>query len=147
MTDPITLMESLNLRWPGLFDVWSAMNGHDVPGIGYQEIMDIQVRMVEDEAFAKDVEAVAMTVASMFKSGDSAHKNWLKENGFIDKRLMEMKKQLDVYESTLTSPIASRADVDRAVQGLREIHAAAKAFGDRANSGHVSAAATSDEPA
>ncbi|MDG1484271.1 MAG: hypothetical protein P8R54_32060 [Myxococcota bacterium] len=147
MTDPIVQLEALGLRWPGLFDVWSSMNGHDVPGIGYQELMDVNVRMMEDEAFARDAEAAAAIVASMLKSSDPVHRHWLKENGFIDKRLMEMQEQLEVYESTLTSSIASRADVDRAVQGLQEIHDATKAFGDRAKSGHVSAAATSDEPA
>ena len=45
--DPIEQLEALDERWPNLFEVWKAMNGHDVPGIGYEGLMAVNMKMME----------------------------------------------------------------------------------------------------
>ena len=139
--DPIETLKALDTRWPGLFDVWRSMNGHGDLKNGYQKIMEMQTRMLEDPEFSQGVEAVAKAVAQMLERADPDHAKWLEENGFIDQRLMEMKAQIMQFESVLNSVDSSREEVEAAVLGLREIHAATQKFAVAKEAGLVRAAA------
>lgn len=141
--DPIAALESLNSRWPGLFDVWRAMNGHGRLEDGYQKIMDVETKMVQDPEFAKGVEAVAKAVAQMLAHSEDnpGYAEWLETNGFIDKRLIEMKSKILQFESVLNSVDSSKEEIQEAVLGLREIHSASQKFAVAREAGLVRAAA------
>jgi len=140
INDPIETLKALDARWPGLFDVWRAMNNHGELKDGYQKIMEIQARMTEDPEFSQGVEAVAKAVAQMLERADPDHAKWLEENGFIDRRLIEMKAQIMQFESVLSSVDSSREEIEAAVRGLRGIHAATQKFAVEKEAGLVRAA-------
>ena len=143
--DPIADLEALDRRWPGLFDVWRAMNGHGELADGYGKVMEVEVRMAEDPEFAQGVESVAKAVAQMLAQDDPTYAEWLEKNGFIHKGLIDMKAKVLECESVLNSVDSSREEIERAVMGLKEVRAASQKFAIAGEAGLVRAAAMINE--
>ena len=59
--DPIADLEALDRRWPGLFDVWRAMNGHGELADGYgfihKGLIDMKARVLECESVLNSVDS------------------------------------------------------------------------------------------
>jgi hypothetical protein len=139
--DLIADLESLDRRWPGLFDVWRAMNGHGELADGYGRVMEVEIRMVEDPEFAQGVEAVAKAVAQMLAQDDPTYAEWLGRNGFIHKGLIDMKAKIIECESILKSVDSSREEIEKAVMGLKEVRAASQKYAVAREAGLVRGAA------
>ena len=121
MDDPIRFLEELNARRPEVFKALRAANGYDVPGIGYQELMDLQVESVEDTEFAETLGLASEAITRMMNESSPHFRAWLEEHGLISKRLLDMGKRLDELVELLEDGAPTPEEVKGAVAELRGI--------------------------
>ena len=121
MDDPIRFLEELNARRPEVLKALRAANGYDVPGIGYQELMDLQVESVEDTEFAETLGLASEAITRMMNESSPHFRAWLEEHGVIPKHLLDMRKRIEelvaLHEDGDTKP----EDLKGAVAELRGI--------------------------
>lgn len=102
MRSEIKVLESLNDRWPGLFDMIKAQNGYKVENFSYQDLMRINQMMINDEEGMEAFVRVMMSLQQDRKF-DPEISRWFEDNGFVEKRIVDLKHKLESLSEQIMS--------------------------------------------
>ena len=102
MRDEIKVLEALNEKWPGFFDMIRAQNGYKVENFSYQDLMRINQMMINDEE-GMETFVRAMMSLQQDRELDPGISRWFEDNGFVEKRIVDLKRKLEGLSSQIVS--------------------------------------------
>ena len=106
-------LEKLDKRWPGFFNMMRFFNGHEVPGFGESDLLDLQEKILKDQEGLTDLVRAFMFLmqAESYETSNPEIANWLKSNGFVDKRVINLMTEEQNIHAQLANE--SMSDTDR----------------------------------
>ncbi len=93
MSDAIKGLIELNARWPGFFEFIRAANDYET-SLTKEQVAEVNAKIYSD---IKGVEIFARSMMLLTSPGGATQqeKDWLRDNGFIHKKMVAHQQRLD----------------------------------------------------
>lgn len=130
MNSAIEALEALDEKWPGFFKMIKAQNGYKVEDFSYQDLMRINEMMINDE---QGMETLIRSMMSLQRERqlDPEISRWLEDNGFVEKRIVDLRRKLESVNDQLASGTLPAEERSALFEELKEVRRRSKLIAEK----------------